>query len=69
MRMVVNLDDLDKSTWINLTGVSGHAWSGHYGDQTDAWASGETCPWPFGRRQVENATEDTLTLRPTPQGG
>ena len=69
MRMVVDLDDLDRSTWVDLTGVSGHPWSGHYGDQTDAWASGETYPWPFGRRQVENAAEDTLTLRPTPQGG
>ena len=34
MRMVVNLKDLDKSRWINLTGASGHAYSDHYTDQT-----------------------------------
>ncbi len=68
MRMVVDLDDLDRSTWVDLTGVSGHPWSGHYGDQTDAWADGETFPWPFSRDQVESAAEDTLVLRPVPQG-
>jgi penicillin amidase len=69
MRMVVDLDDLDRSTWVDLTGVSGHPWSGHYGDQTDAWAAGETFPWPFSRRQVERAAEDTLVLEPVPEGG
>ncbi len=29
MRMVVNLDDFDKSKWINLSGASGHAYSAH----------------------------------------
>lgn len=40
MRMVVNLADLDKSKWINLTGASGHAYSAHYTDQTDKWEIG-----------------------------
>ena len=35
------------STWVNLTGESGHAYSKHYSDQTDAWAKGQTYPWPF----------------------
>jgi penicillin amidase len=68
MRMVVDLADLDASTWVDLTGVSGHPWSPHYGDQTDAWAAGETFPWPFSRRQVERAAEDTLVLEPVPEG-
>ena len=53
MRMVVSLADFDDSRWINLTGVSGHAFNDHYTDQTDLWVDGETLPWAFspGRRR------------------
>ncbi|MFF3677027.1 penicillin acylase family protein [Streptomyces sp. NPDC002120] len=64
MRMVVNLNDLDKSRWINLTGASGHAYNSHYTDQTTLWAKGELLEWPFGKDAVEKATVDTLTLKP-----
>jgi len=68
MRMVVSLGDLDESRWVNLTGVSGHAFNDHYTDQTDLWAEGRTLRWVFGREAVESATEDTLTLEPSGQG-
>jgi penicillin amidase len=64
MRMVVSLADLDASTWVNLTGASGHAFNDHYTDQTDVWATGETLPWDFTREAVEGSADDTLTLRP-----
>lgn len=64
MRMVVNLNDLDKSRWINLTGASGHAYNSHYTDQTTMWAKGELLDWPFGKEAVDKATVDTLTLKP-----
>ncbi|MFD5552417.1 penicillin acylase family protein [Streptomyces sp. NPDC127068] len=64
MRMVVNLDDLDKSKWINLTGASGHAYNAHYTDQTDKWARGELLDWAFSEKAVEETTADTLSLRP-----
>ncbi|MFG2751893.1 penicillin acylase family protein [Streptomyces xanthophaeus] len=64
MRMVVNLNDLDKSRWINLTGASGHAYNGNYTDQTTMWAKGELLEWPFGKEAVDKATTDTLTLKP-----
>lgn len=64
MRMIVNLDNLDKSRWINLTGASGHAYSSHYTDQTDKWADGETLPWAYSEKAVKGATEDTLVLKP-----
>jgi penicillin G amidase len=64
MRMVVSLGDLDASTWINLTGASGHAFDAHYTDQTDLWARGETLPWPFTRSAVDQAGEDRLLLSP-----
>lgn len=65
MRMVVSLSDLDGSSWINLTGVSGHAYSAHYTDQTDLWVEGETRPWPSSPEAVEEATDRTLVLEPT----
>ncbi|MFF7470730.1 penicillin acylase family protein [Streptomyces sp. NPDC008092] len=64
MRMVVNLDDLDKSKWINLTGASGHAFSAHYTDQTSKWADGELLPWSFSDKAVDKSTSDTLVLKP-----
>ncbi|GLW50165.1 hypothetical protein Stsp02_58260 [Streptomyces sp. NBRC 14336] len=64
MRMVVNLGDLDKSKWINLTGASGHAYSAHYTDQTDKWADGELLDWSFTKNAVDKNTSDTLVLQP-----
>ncbi|MER6182409.1 penicillin acylase family protein [Streptomyces sp. NPDC001652] len=64
MRMVVNLGDLDKSKWINLTGASGHAYSAHYTDQTGKWAKGELLDWSFSKDAVDKNTSDTLVLKP-----
>jgi penicillin amidase len=64
MRMVVSLANLDQSRWINLTGVSGHAFNSHYTDQTDLWADGRSLAWPFTSRAVDHATVDRLTLAP-----
>ncbi|GLX92448.1 penicillin acylase family protein [Herbidospora sp. NBRC 101105] len=64
MRMVVDLADLDASTWVNLTGASGHAFNGNYADQADLWAEGRTTPWPFTEEAVGRATADELTLTP-----
>ncbi|GAA2347759.1 penicillin acylase family protein [Streptomyces kunmingensis] len=64
MRMVVNLADLDKSKWINLTGASGHTYSAHYTDQTDKWVKGELLPWHFTEKAVGANTSDTLVLKP-----
>jgi penicillin amidase len=68
MRMVVSLADFDDSRWINLTGASGHAFNGHYVDQTELWVAGETLPWAYSREAVDAAAEDTLTLV-APEGG
>ena len=64
MRMVVDLDDLERSRWVNLTGASGHAASGHYRDQTEMWVEGGTLPWAFTREAVSKATADRLVLEP-----
>ena len=64
MRMVVDLADLDRSRWVNLTGASGHAYDGHYWDQTELWRTGRTTPWRWGLPGIEAAAKHTLVLRP-----
>jgi penicillin amidase len=64
MRQVVDLSDWDASTWINLTGASGHAFHPNYVDQTPLWQHNQTRAWPFSAPAVKNATTDTLTLNP-----
>jgi len=64
MRMIVDLGDLDSSTWINLTGASGHAFHPHYADQAPLWQRGETRTWPFTMAAVRDSAADTLQLNP-----
>ncbi|RLP70844.1 penicillin acylase family protein [Mycetocola manganoxydans] len=64
MRQVIDLADIDSSTWINLTGASGHAFHANYVDQTPLWQKQETRQWPFTPDAVEKAARDTLTLLP-----
>lgn len=65
MRMVVDLADMDKSRWIQLTGNSGHAFHRNYTDQTTLWLKGETMPWAFSESAIRKSTRDTLTLKPS----
>jgi penicillin amidase len=65
MRMVVDLANLDDSTWVVLTGVSGHPGSRHYTDQIAAWADGRTYQWPFSLAAVQDDAKNTLTFKPT----
>lgn len=64
MRMLVDLSDLDASTWVNLTGASGHVDDPHYLDQLPLWRTFGTLPWPYSRAAVLAATRDKLTLSP-----
>lgn len=65
MRQVIDLADFDASTWVNLTGASGHAFNPHYDDQIEAWRTGAQYPWAFSRDQVEVGAADTLVLQPS----
>lgn len=64
MRMIVNLQDFDKSRWINLTGASGHAYNAHYTDQTDKWANNELLPWHFSDDRVDGEAKAKMALTP-----
>ncbi|MFW5469077.1 penicillin acylase family protein [Knoellia sp. CPCC 206435] len=68
MRMVVDVGGFDRSTWINQTGASGHAFNGHYDDQTEDWVEGRQRPWPFTEEAVREATEAELALLPEGEG-
>jgi penicillin amidase len=62
MRQVIDLADFDASTWVNLTGNSGHAFNANYVDQLDAWLVGEQYAWPFTADAVQASAKSTLTL-------
>jgi penicillin G amidase len=64
MRMLVDLSDLDGSTWVNLTGASGHVDDPHYLDQLPLWRDQKTLPWGFSRAAVLAATKDKSVLTP-----
>lgn len=64
MRMVVDLSDLDSSTWVNQTGQSGHAHNDHYDDQLNAWIANEQYPWPHSPDAVRASADQILTLVP-----
>ncbi|MDH6236152.1 penicillin acylase family protein [Cryobacterium sp. CG_9.6] len=65
MRQVISLGDFDQSTWINLTGASGHAFHRNYVDQTPLWQNHETRPWAFTPIALKTAATHTLQLTPT----
>ncbi|MGN9840880.1 penicillin acylase family protein [Nonomuraea sp. H19] len=64
MRMIVDLSDLDKSQWINLTGASGHAFHDNYWDQAEVWARGGLLPMYSKPESVKKAAVHTLKLTP-----
>jgi penicillin amidase len=66
MRQVVDLSNFDNSTWVNLTGNSGHAFNPNYEDQVAAWQSGEQFPWAWSDPAISQSAETTLRL--TPEG-
>lgn len=65
MRMVVDLGNLDRSTWVNQTGNSGHAFHDNYDDQVETWAKNEAYRWPHSEKAVREAAKDELRLMPS----
>ena len=64
-RMVIDWSDLDSSTWMHLTGASGHAFNPHYADQLrELWSQDKQTTWHWTRDAVVANAEDTLTLQP-----
>ncbi|HDL50208.1 MAG TPA: penicillin acylase family protein, partial [Actinobacteria bacterium] len=68
MRMVIDFSDFDASTAIHTTGQSGHAYSPHYDDMIQRWATGETAPLYWDRDTVVAASKEHLKLLPGTAG-
>ena len=66
MRQVISLQNFDDSTWINLTGASGHAFHPNYTDQAPLWRDHETRRWLFTPAAINAEARNTLTLSPLP---
>ena len=64
MRMVVDLSDLDASTWVNQTGGSGHAVRRPLRRPDRRLGQGEPYAVAVHRGAVGDADPDVLTLRP-----
>ena len=63
-RMVVDLADLDSSTFVHTTGQSGHAFHENYDSMIEMWVNGEHGAMPWTRDSVESIVKDTLTMVP-----
>lgn len=66
MRMVVDMGDLDGSSWVHLTGQSGHPYHANYVDQVDLWRDGRQLSWAWTPAAVDAATAHRLVLAPAP---
>lgn len=63
-RMIVDLSNLEGSTWVNSTGQNGQLWHRHREDQIPKWEAIQSYPMQFGEKAVRAHAEGTLTLVP-----
>ena len=63
-RMVVDFSDFSRSTYINTTGNSGHAFHRYYDNMIEAWTDGDQAPMYWTRDEVELNATSTLELIP-----
>jgi len=63
-RMIVDLSDLETSTWVNSTGQNGQLWNRHREDQIPKWEAVQGYPMRFGEAAVRAHPEGRLTLVP-----
>jgi penicillin amidase len=64
MRMIVDLNDLNKSVTVHTTGQSGHAYSPHYDDMVPMWVNIQYYPMSWNQHDVLPDAEGHLHLLP-----
>ena len=64
LRMVLDLGNWDNSLFSLPGGQSGNPLSPHYADLLPAWLNGTGVPIPWTRKAIEDATVETLLLKP-----
>jgi penicillin amidase len=62
-RMLIDLEDFDRSRWVNATGESGNPFSPHYRDHFKAMVAGKDFPWPFSREAVEARARHRVEIK------
>jgi penicillin G amidase len=67
-RVIVDLADLEASTWVNSTGQNAQLWHRHREDQIPKWEAIESYPMRFGEAAVRAHAEAKLTLVPQAAG-
>jgi penicillin amidase len=63
-RMIVDLADLEASTWVNSTGQNAQLWNRHREDQIPKWEAVQGYPMRYGEAAVRANAESKLTLEP-----
>lgn len=64
MRMIISLDDLDKTTLTVAPGTSGVLGSTHYSDQVTDWANLQPHSFPVSEKNIEGLIVNKLVLQP-----
>ncbi|MDE2779256.1 MAG: penicillin acylase family protein [Chloroflexota bacterium] len=64
LRMVLDVGNWDESLFSLPGGQSGNPLSPHYADLLPFWLRGAGVPIPWTRQAIENATVETLLLKP-----
>ena len=64
LRMVLDVGNWDDSRFSLPGGQSGNPLSPHYADLLPFWLRGAGVPIPWTRQAIENATVETLLLKP-----
>ncbi len=64
LRSVVDLADPKRGWWVVDTGASGWPLSPHYGDQYEAWKTGELVPMQMDLEAVRAGAHGEMTLSP-----
>ena len=68
-RVIVDLADLEASTWVNSTGQDAQLWHRHREDQIPKWEAIESYPMRFGEAAVRAHAEARLVLVPRAAAG
>jgi len=63
-RVILDLDDWDRSVGTNAPGQSGNPSSPHYRDLAKPWADGQYFPLLYSREKVDAAAESKMVLNP-----
>ena len=64
MRMIVDLNDLNRSLTVHTTGESGHAGHPHYIDMADLWRNIQYYPMYWADNDITTNAESHLRLTP-----